>query len=228
MEAVVLAAGRGRRLKPLTDDVPKPLIFFKGKPLIEQVCDTIFQCGVERIIVVVGYKGEQLEKHLSHLDHVDIVFNPDWRKGNATSLLIAEPYIESSHFVLSMADHLYPAELLKGALESYTGQPTLIIDRTPDQLCDIADATKVKIGLGNRVLQLGKNLDVWDAVDVGVFILPKTIFQRLDRDSKELSTLMNSLIMDNSLIAYDGSGANWVDLDSIRDLNHAEEILEWI
>ncbi|MBV9261408.1 MAG: nucleotidyltransferase family protein [Pseudolabrys sp.] len=63
--AMVLAAGLGTRMRPLTDNKPKPLIEVAGKPLLDHVLDRLAQAGVETAIVNIHYLAEQLERHLA-------------------------------------------------------------------------------------------------------------------------------------------------------------------
>jgi MurNAc alpha-1-phosphate uridylyltransferase len=64
--AMVLAAGLGKRMRPLTDNIPKPLIVVAGKPLLDWGLDALEQAGVERAIVNVHYFGGQIVDHLRH------------------------------------------------------------------------------------------------------------------------------------------------------------------
>jgi MurNAc alpha-1-phosphate uridylyltransferase len=63
--AMVLAAGRGKRMRPLTDRLPKPLVPVAGKPLLDHVLDRLAAAGVERAVVNVHYLAEQIERHLA-------------------------------------------------------------------------------------------------------------------------------------------------------------------
>ena len=63
--AMVLAAGRGERLRPLTDALPKPLVEVAGKALIDHALDRLAQSGVARAVVNVWHLGEMIERHLA-------------------------------------------------------------------------------------------------------------------------------------------------------------------
>jgi N-acetyl-alpha-D-muramate 1-phosphate uridylyltransferase len=64
--AMVLAAGLGQRMRPLTDVKPKPLVEVAGKPLIDHVLDRLAAAGVERAVVNVHYRAEQIVAHMAH------------------------------------------------------------------------------------------------------------------------------------------------------------------
>jgi len=75
--AMVLAAGLGLRMRPLTDDRPKPLVKVAGKPLIDHVLDRLCEAGVERAVVNVHYLGEQIERHLKARGRPRIVISDE-------------------------------------------------------------------------------------------------------------------------------------------------------
>jgi N-acetyl-alpha-D-muramate 1-phosphate uridylyltransferase len=75
--AMVLAAGLGTRMRPLTETIPKPLIKVAGRPLIDHVLDRLAETGVERAIVNVHHFGEQLQQHLARREHPQIVISDE-------------------------------------------------------------------------------------------------------------------------------------------------------
>ena len=80
MRAVLLAAGLGTRLRPLTDTVPKCLVPIKGKPLLDIWVESLLLAGVKRILVNLHYKHELVEDHIAnseYRDQVETVFEPE-------------------------------------------------------------------------------------------------------------------------------------------------------
>jgi len=68
MKAVVLAAGEGRRLEPLTNRRPKPMLPIAGKPLIEYVLDAIVEAGIDEVVFVVGYARDRIQTYFGDGD----------------------------------------------------------------------------------------------------------------------------------------------------------------
>jgi MurNAc alpha-1-phosphate uridylyltransferase len=75
--AMVLAAGTGTRMRPLTDIMPKPLVQVAGKPLLDHVLDRLGSTGVERAVVNVHYLGEQIIAHLANRTRPKIVISDE-------------------------------------------------------------------------------------------------------------------------------------------------------
>jgi MurNAc alpha-1-phosphate uridylyltransferase len=75
--AMVLAAGLGERMRPITDRIPKPLVEVNGKPLLDHVLDRLAQAGVERAVVNVHYLADQIERHLEHRTKPRIVISDE-------------------------------------------------------------------------------------------------------------------------------------------------------
>ena len=112
MQAVVLAAGKGTRLRPLTEDKPKALVEVDGKPLLEDVFDGLLEIGVTELIVVVGYLKEKIiERYGDEYRGAPITYAHQREQlGLAHAILQAEPHVEED-FVLMLGDNVFRANL---------------------------------------------------------------------------------------------------------------------
>ena len=110
MQCVILAAGLGKRMRPLTDDRPKPLVPVCGKPLIHHIIETL-PSAIDELIIVVGYKGEMIReycgteflgKRVSYIEQVE-------QTGTAHALWLAKDLIKG-RFLFMFADDIHGAQ----------------------------------------------------------------------------------------------------------------------
>jgi len=108
MISVILAAGRGSRLKEKTDDQPKCLVALHGKALLDWQLKALREAGINEITIVTGYKGERLCDR-----QTDILTNSNWANSNmVSSLYVASDLLTHSVTIVSYSDIVYPAELV--------------------------------------------------------------------------------------------------------------------
>jgi N-acetyl-alpha-D-muramate 1-phosphate uridylyltransferase len=107
--AMVLAAGLGVRMRPLTDHVPKPLVQVGGKPLIDHVLDRLADAGVERVVVNVHYFADQLEAHLAKRQRPRIVISDERAKllGTGAGVVNALPELGDAPFFHVNSDTIW-------------------------------------------------------------------------------------------------------------------------
>ncbi|WP_336364527.1 UTP--glucose-1-phosphate uridylyltransferase AglF [Halalkalicoccus salilacus] len=112
MKAVVLAAGKGTRLRPLTEDKPKAMVEIDEKPLIEHCFEQLADLGAEEFVVVVGYMKEHIIEHFgdSYRDIPITYTHQREQKGLAHALLTVEDYIDDE-FMLMLGDNVFRANL---------------------------------------------------------------------------------------------------------------------
>lgn len=159
MVAVILAAGQGTRLLPLTADSPKCLIRIGGRPLLAPMLDALAAAGIEHAIVVTGYLSDRVDAYLDAHDlplRVTTVRNPDYATtNNAASLSVARTAIADDAFVLSDGDVIFSESPLP-ALLAFAEPCTLAVDRGAP-LAD--EEMKVQVDDAGLVVQLSKRLD---------------------------------------------------------------------
>ena len=239
--AVILAAGQGSRLYAAAKR-PKPLTEVLGLSLLERALLFYHHLGVPRLIVVTGHRGGEVAAHAREIAarrglDVTCITAGDWEKGNGASALAARGALAEIEgpFYLSMVDHLLDAEMARrlAALPLSEGAVRLAVDRDRAALFDEPDATKVRLKEGEdgelHLAAIGKDLEAWDAVDTGLFLCTKGLFDALEQAAAEgrhtLSDAMRHLIAQEKALAADVTGAAWLDVDTPAALEEAERRL---
>ncbi len=151
MKAVVVVAGRGRRLHPLTEDMPKPLLGIGETTILENQLRNLAGCGIDDIVIVTGYRADMVER-LAGPD-ISYIYNPFYETSNSlVSLWLARHHLEGE-FVYLHADVVFDPRIL-GDLVVDRRDICLAIERKP---C-VEEDMKVRLR-GDRILDIGKNLE---------------------------------------------------------------------
>jgi choline kinase len=229
LQAVVLAAGDGGRLHPRTSATPKPLLRAGGRPIIDHVLDALRAAGVRDTTIVVGYRGDQVRAALAGGAPAGMtlrfVENEHYLLGNARSLWAARGAVPGS-FVLAMADHLLEPGLLRALTAGADGRCRLAVERAAPGDPRAHEATRARVE-GGRVLDLGKQIDGWNALDTGAFWCTPAVFDAITPELRdgEAGAVFARLARAGRLDAVDVTGSRWVDIDTEDDLCAAEAML---
>jgi len=183
MEALIIAAGKENRLNHRFS--PKPLIPIFGVSLIERIILRAKLAGITRFKIVVGYKADQIMKKIGSGDrygvHVDYIFNPEWEKGNGSSIYKGKGFLKEN-FILLMSDHLFDDSILRNLqqIEPERDSCIMCVDRKINGYhFNIDDATKVWTE-NKKVKKIGRVLDRFNAVGTGIFLCSPVIFNALE------------------------------------------------
>jgi choline kinase len=115
--AIILAAGVGKRFGVEMNDRPKALLEVGGETLIGRLVRQLREGSVEKIVIVVGHRGELIEQELAHVPGVSFLHNPEYRRGAILSLWTAREYLNGPALVMD-ADVFLPLEMLLRLLRS--------------------------------------------------------------------------------------------------------------
>lgn len=122
MKALILAAGLGSRLRPLTDEVPKCMVKVNGLPIIDRQILNLKENRIKEIYIITGYKEEVLIKHLNEefndLD-IKIISNKDYDKtNNMYSLNLAKEFLDKTPFIMMNSDVFFEKDVIRGLLNN--------------------------------------------------------------------------------------------------------------
>lgn len=235
--ALIIAAGQGTRLHSITNGEPKPLIPLLGLLLIERVMLSVIESGVDDFIIVIGYLGDKIKAKLGdgskYGAKITYIENEEWHKGNGISVLKAkELFSKNNHerFFLLMSDHIFESKVLENLkkMNIEKDKCILVVDKSPKEYIDLDEATKVKIENG-YILKIGKNLDDYNGIDCGIFLLTPSIFEALEESGKNgdetLSGGIRILGKNGKVRPLDIKDHLWIDVDTENDYLEAKKIL---
>ncbi len=168
---IILAAGTGSRLAPLTDDRPKCLVELGGRPLLDWQLESARALGIDDVTVVGGYRAAQLRDC-----DVTLLENPDFATTNMVRSLFRARERFGAGFIVSYGDIVYTPAVLHRLLDS-TAPIGIVVDRAWRGYWEarfedpLSDAESLTIGPGGRIVNIGQpasNLDEIEAQYIGL------------------------------------------------------------
>lgn len=131
MKVIILAAGQGTRLRPLTDDRPKCMVEVNGTSIIERQLDIMYACGIEQkdITIIAGYRGDVLKKKFE-TSSLNFIINTEYETTNMVySLMCARAFMETQKDILiSYGDIIYNENVLRKILKSKADASVVVDD----------------------------------------------------------------------------------------------------
>ncbi|MHC4984594.1 MAG: phosphocholine cytidylyltransferase family protein [Planctomycetota bacterium] len=163
MKAIILAAGMGKRLAEIGWDQPKCLLGFSGRPLLNLMLSAVGACGIDRVVVVVGYRQELIRQAVASAGvQAEFVINDDYADTNTVhSLYLAREHLNDD-FIYFNADVLFDARILPMLMDGEGGRLAVDVKHCGDE------EVKVIVDSAGRIERIGKALPVADCL--GEFI----------------------------------------------------------
>ncbi len=235
--ALLLAAGSGNRLQPLTDSIPKCLIEINGRPILERLIDNLCDNGFKRLVIVVGYMHHCIRRFVNEYAGdltIEFITNPLYQTtNNIYSLWLARNKIRES-FLLVESDLVFESSQLEGLL--YPNK--IAISRMQPWM----NGTTITIDSLNRVQAFGMGGNGYTEITryktVNIYSLSdstwRKVVERLElhissgKVNEYYEVVFKEMIADGSL-SMDGvffDPERWYEIDTPADLANAERILE--
>lgn len=241
MQVIILAAGQGSRLLPLTKTIPKPLIEVNKIPLLKYSLEFIRNFFCSEVLIVCGYKNELIREYISKIRNefpyvIKILTNPKRTTGNIHSLKIALPFVKGDFFLMN-ADHIYyNSEIscrIKNSIKGKSFFAVCDFDRVLEK-----DDMKIKTTKDKKeVVKISKRLRNYNGGYTGITFCSKSFFpkyQRLFRlalkNGKEHTVVESVLQLAADKKIYpkicDISNLGWLEIDTLANLTQAERFLK--
>lgn len=210
VKAVILSGGFGKRLKPITDYVPKPLVPIYNTPVIEWQIRYFKKFGIKDIIICAGYKSDQLVNYLAEKNlGVNIQYSIEKTPlGTGGAIKSAGKYIDKGSFYVMNGDVITNIDLSK--LKTYPNSIAVIPLRTRFGLVHI---------LENKVERFEEKPEIFNYwINAGLYHLEKSILKHLPRVGNIESTAFPELAKKGIIHAIKFTKAFWYSIDSHKDM----------
>ena len=211
MKALILAGGRGKRLRPLTDKIPKSLIPINKKPLIQYTINYLKKFGINEIIVCSGYKSKQIECYLKKNKNFGCKIEYSTEKtslGTGGAIKNAIKKFSDESFIVINGDVITNIDLKK-------------ILKKPNTIA--ANELKTKFGTmkikNNKILKFNEKEDVQNVwMNPGLYHLSTDILKILPRKGSLEAEIFPKLAKKKSLHTVKFKNVLWHSIDSFKDI----------
>jgi choline kinase len=231
-KAILLSAGKGSRLLPLTAERPKCLIELSGKSLLEWQLDALASAGIGEAVVVTGFREELVAGVVGSRPGVRTLFNPFYHVAdNLGSVWIARGELERDCLILN-GDTLVSVPLLERVLSADTGPIAITVDEK-----DSYDADDMKVLRdGDRLLRIGKALDSHNAESIGLLAFrgegPRLFVEQVERMMRTSEGTRRWYLRAIDALAQGGAdvrtvsirGEDWQEVDFPEDVETAKAL----
>ena len=220
MKAIILAGGRGKRLRPITDYVPKPLIPIKNIPIIEWQIKYLKKFGISEIIVCSGYKTKMIENYLNNKKlGIKITFSvEDKPLGTGGAIKKAGKKIKDKSFLVINGDIITNIDLKK-------------LIKKNNAIAAIQLRTKFGILQtdGNKIIKFDEKKEIENLwMNAGIYHLNKETLKELPTVGDIEKTLFPDYAKKEKLTTIKFTNSKWYSIDSFKDMEECSLVIKKI
>lgn len=223
MKALILAGGMGKRLRPLTDDKPKPMIPISNKPILEWQIDWLKSHNIRDIVLCTGYMGDNISEYFGNGEKFDV--NIEYSKeeeplGTGGALMQSHSLLEShSNFLVMNGDimtDIDPISLIQNLTDKLIGTIAVVALRSPFGEIEIQENGLISSFTEKPILN-----DHW--INAGIYCLSNNVFSYLSDVGSLESDVFPILATENKLSAIKQNDIKWRSIDSHKDIEEAQK-----
>ena len=220
MKAIILAGGRGKRLRPITDYVPKPLISIKNIPIIEWQIKYLKKYGISEVIICSGYKAKIIENYLENKKlGIKIIFSTENKPlGTGGAIKKAGKKIKDNSFIVINGDIITNIDLKK-LLEKENSIASIqlrtkfgILQTDEDKVMKFDEKKEIK--------------NIW--MNAGIYNLKKETIKKLPTVGDIEKTLFPAYAKKEKLSTVKFRNTKWYSIDSYKDIEECSLVIEKI
>ena len=234
-KALILAAGVGSRLRPITESKPKCLVTVAGRPILDYQIQAYLSAGIKDITIVAGHKTEMIRQYCNSLEglNVKIIENVDYEAtNNMYSLYLAESELTGQEFILSNGDVVFEPDIVSGLLSypsgdliaaqrgNYHQESMKICTNQSGYVCDISKTMPPEVAYGTSI-------DVYLFSKKSSGVLFEQVQTIIEKEKKlcEWTEIAIQRLLKSQLLQmrpYDIDSKEWIEIDDYDDLLAAE------
>lgn len=227
VECVIMAGGRGKRLSPLTDKVPKPMLSLGNKPIIEHNIDNLISFGIKKIYISIRYLGEQIKDYFGDGSSKGIEIKYVWEDkplGTAGSMSLINDFIKEN--ILLINSDLFTNVNLERMYKSLISQKADMVIASTKYKVDIPYAV-FKNDDDNRVIGFNEKPSYTFHSNAGIYMFKKQWISKIPIDSFfDITDLMQLIINNKKKIIQVPILGYWIDIGSPNDYKNALETIK--
>ncbi|MDP2692337.1 MAG: nucleotidyltransferase family protein [bacterium] len=226
LECMIMAGGRGKRLSPLTDTIPKPMLPLGGKPIIEHNIDRLISFGIKKIYISVKYLGEQIEDYFGDGSKKGIEIEYIWEEkalGTAGALSLVNKF-ETEHILLINSD-----------LFTNVDFEDLYLDMVRQQADMVVASTEYKVDVPYAVFETNeqqvvnfkeKPSYIYHS-NAGIYMFKRELLKKIPRNEfYNITDLMDLIVKDGYKLIHNPIVGYWIDIGSPTDYKQAQEFIK--
>ena len=226
LEAVIMAGGRGKRLSPLTDTIPKPMLRLGDKPIIEHNIDRLISFGIKKIYISVKYLGEQIVNYLGDGSQKGISIEYVWEDeplGTAGALALINN-LSTEHILLMNSDLFTNVNFESLYLKLINENADMAVASTEYKV-DIPYAVfETQEG---RVTNFKEKPSFIYHSNAGIYILKRSLIATIEKGKYcDITDVMERLVAEGGKLVYDPIIGYWIDIGKTVDYEHAQEFIK--
>jgi bifunctional UDP-N-acetylglucosamine pyrophosphorylase/glucosamine-1-phosphate N-acetyltransferase len=231
VKAWILAAGEGTRMRPLTANIPKPLLPVAGKPFLRHVVEALRDGGIADLSILIGWQAKRVHETFGQGEDLGVRIDYEEqqeRLGTAHAIGLARTHVDGPFLALN-GDIVLTAKTVRGLLEmrEKTGGPVMAVAEAadPSQFGVVETRDGKVVGIEEKPKHPKSNL-----INAGLYVLDPDVFRLIEKTPKsprgeyEITDTLRLLIRDRDVHAYTMED-EWIDVGRPWDLLKANEIL---